>query len=294
MRLCMFAFFNDLVRREGAADAVRFARECGFHEVEMLQSLQPGTPRVFKTREQVQELRRELDAAGMRCACYSVSVNVLSSTAVKELKECADMAKELGSPFLHHTLTIGYVPENPARDSLDAILAELVERACEVAAYANELGLTVLYEPQGFYVNGIDGFGKFYDCIKQRGYRIGVCGDMGNSLYVNCSPDAFFARYASEIMHVHLKDFHVEDEALNRGNAKPSRTWTPIRDGRMITETKLGEGQVNMDACMRYLREVGYGGAYATETFYWNNLTVSLRENLTRDRAYILGKYPEN
>ncbi len=302
MQLCMFAFFNDLVRREGAAEAVRFARECGFAEIEMLHALRPGARPVFKTWAEVEELRRELDAAGMRCACYSVSVNVLAThlgecgdrSAVDELKRCADIAKALGSPFLHHTLTIGYVPECAERDSLDAILPELVERACEVAEYANSIGLTVLYEPQGYYVNGLEGFGKFYACIKQKGLRIGVCGDMGNSLYVNCPPDAFFARYANEIMHVHLKDFVIEDAVLNRENAKASRSWDKIRDGRMITEARLGEGMVDMDACMAHLRRVGYAGAYATETFYWNNLTVSLRENLARDCTFMLEKYSDD
>ena len=59
------------------------------------------------------------------------------------------------------------------------ILPALLERACAVAAYANSLGLTVLYEPQGFYVNGLDGFTRFFEEMKQRGYRIGVCGDVG-------------------------------------------------------------------------------------------------------------------
>lgn len=302
MNLCMFAFFNDLVCREGAADAVRFARACGFDTVEVLQPMQPSARPVFKTPAHVEELRRELDAADMRCACFSVSSNVLANnlgesgdrSAVDELKQCADIAKTLGSPYLHHTLTLGYIPQSARMDSLEAIFPELTERAAEVARYANSIGLTVLYEPQGYYVNGLEGFAKFYDCMKRKGLDIGVCGDMGNSLYVNCAPDAFFARYAQEIRHVHLKDFYIEDEVLNRRNAKASRSWDMIRDGRMITEARLGEGLVDMDACMAYLRKAGYDGAYATETFYWNNLTVSLRENLERDRTFMLEKYPEN
>ena len=302
MNLCMFAFFNDLVWREGAADAVRFARECGFDTVEVLQPMQPSARPVFETFAHVEALRRELDANGMRCACFSVSSNVLANnlgasgdrSAVDELKQCADIAKALGSPYLHHTLTLGYVPTSAEMDSLDAIFPELTARASEVAEYANSIGLTVLYEPQGYYVNGLEGFTRFYECMKQRGHSIGVCGDMGNSLYVNCAPDAFFAHYKEEICHVHLKDYHIEDEVLNRQNAKESRFWDMIRDGRMITETRLGEGLVDMDACMAHLRDVGYDGAYATETCYWNNLTVSLRENLEQDRAYMLTKYPEN
>jgi len=31
-----------------------------------------------------------------------------------------------------------------------------------------------------------------------------------------------------------------------------------------------------------------------TDIFYWNNLTVSLRENLMRDCAFVLDQYSEN
>lgn len=302
MKICMYAFFSDILRREGACEAVRFVKNCGFDAFEVLQALRPGARPLFESADKARELRALMDKEGLRCACYSISANVLADnlgesfdqSGVDALKHCADMAKILGSPFLHHTLTIGYVPSDPAADSLDAILDDLLDRASEVAEYANSLGLTVLYEPQGFYVNGLDGFTRFYEGMKQRGYKIGVCGDVGNSLYVNCAPDAFFAKYASEVLHVHLKDLHVEDEVLSRQNAAPSRSWNAIRDGRMITETRLGEGMVDMDACMAHLRRVRYNGYYALETCYWNNLSVSLAENLARDCAYMLENYPEN
>ena len=147
-------------------------------------------------------------------------------------------------PFLHHTLTIGYVPPEGHAVTVQDLLPALLERAGQVAAYANSIGLTVLYEPQGFYVNGLDGFPAFYDAMKARGYDVGVCGDTGNSLYVGCDPAAFFARYASDVRHVHLKDLHLEDEVLHRGNATASRRWDMIADGRFVTETRLGEGDV--------------------------------------------------
>lgn len=301
MKLCMYAFFRDILEREGPHEAVRFVKDCGFDAFEVLEVLHPGAQPLFASCEDARLLRALMDENGLRCACYSIGANVLAEdvgethdrTCVDMLKRCADMARILGSPYFHHTLTIGYVPKNAAMDSLDAILEELLDRASQVAAYANGLGLIVLYEPQGFYVNGIEGFARFYEGMKQRGYRIGVCGDMGNSLYVNCAPDAFFAKYASEILHVHLKDLHVEDAELNRENAARSRSWNAIRDGRYITETRLGEGMVDTDACMACLKEAKYDGYYAFETCYWNNLSVSLKQNLMRDCTFMLEKYPE-
>ena len=253
---------------------------------------------MFADADAAQRTRAEMDVRGVRCACYSVSINILSDvlgpaqnlSGVEVLKKSADYAKILGSPFLHHTLTIGYEPPCGEVQTLADLLPALLERAGQVAAYANSIGLTVLYEPQGFYVNGLDGFSVFYEAMKARGYRVGVCGDTGNSLYVGCDPAAFFERYAAEILHVHLKDLHIENEVLNRTSTTASRRWDVIRDGRYITDTLLGEGMVDLDACLRALDRVGYAGAYSLETFYWNTLSVSLRENLLRDRDYLLRK----
>ena len=297
-KLSMYAFYTDILRRESAAEAARFARGCGFRAAEILEGARPGATFLFADADAAQRTRAEMDAHGVRCVCYSVSINILSDvlgpaqnlSGVEVLRKSADYAKILGSPFLHHTLTIGYEPPRGEVQTLADLLPALLERAGQVAAYANSIGLTVLYEPQGFYVNGLDGFSVFYEAMKARGYRVGVCGDTGNSLYVGCDPAAFFERYAAEILHVHLKDLHIENEVLNRTSTTASRRWDVIRDGRYITDTLLGEGMVDLDACLRALDRVGYAGAYSLETFYWNTLSVSLCENLLRDRDYLLRK----
>ena len=300
-QLCMYAFFTDILRKEGAAEAARFARSCGFEAAEILEAVRPGAPYLFADVQAVERARAMMDAQGVRCACWSVSINILSDTlgpqsdrsGVEMLKRSADHARIMGAPFLHHTLTIGYTPPEGALPTVEALLPRLLERAEQVAAYANGIGLTVLYEPQGFYVNGLDGFSVFYEAMKARGYDVGVCGDVGNSLYVGCDPTAFFARYAVEVRHVHLKDLHIEDAVLHRGNTAASRRWDAIRDGRYVTETLLGDGDVDLDACMQALHQAGYRGRYALETFYWNLLSVSLREHLLRDLDYVLQRYAE-
>ena len=299
MELSMYAFFTDILRRESADEAARFARSCGFAAAEILEAVRPGASFLFADCDAAEHAAQQMQARGVRCACYSVSINILSDelgpernlSGVEVLKRSAEYARILGSPFLHHTLTIGYAPDSGITQTVEDILPELLERASQVAEYADSIGLTVLYEPQGFYVNGLDGFSLFYDEMKARGYDVGVCGDTGNSLYVGCDPVAFFHKYAADVRHVHLKDLHIEDEILNRHNATAGRRWDMIKDGRYITETLLGQGLVNLDACMHELQRVNYRGTYSLETFYWNNLSVSLRENLLRDLDYLQKRY---
>jgi sugar phosphate isomerase/epimerase len=298
MELTMYTYFSDLIKRQGAREAVRMARECGFASVEILEIVGPGTAPLFENEGQARELRSLLEENGLRCACYSVGIYLPADdlgpsrdqSAVDILRSCADYACILGSPYLHHTLLPGRVSIEASSVILDRLLPELLARAGQVADYNSLQGLTTLYEPQGYYVNAPDGFARFYEEMKRRGYAVGVCGDVGNPWYADSDPVDFFARYAREIRHVHIKDVFLADgrEECARISSRP---WDLTADGRFVIDAPLGQGVVDIDACMAHLRRVGYRGAYALETFYENSEDVALQECLTRDRDFMLERY---
>jgi sugar phosphate isomerase/epimerase len=296
MELTMYTYFTELLVRHGAQEAVRFAKECGFSSVEILEIIGPGTAPLFPTEQQAQELRSHLEAAGLKCACYSVGIYLPAddlgpthhSSSVEILKSCADRAHILGSPYLHHTLLPGRVCDDPPAKVVDRLLPTLLDRAGQVIEHCARYGMSVLYEPQGYYINGLDGFPRFYEAIKERYPTVGICGDVGNCLYANASPLAFFERYAQEIRHVHLKDLCLENENFHRGNTALGRLWDQTADGTFLTEVPLGDGEANVNGCMQLLRRFGYHGAWALETFYWDLETRSLAECLARDRDFVL------
>ncbi len=297
MQLTMYAYFTEMLLHKGADAAVRFAQECGFDSVEILELIGPGSLPVFPDEDSAKRLREVLDKHGIRCACYSVGIFLPADdlgehrnrSGVEALKKCADRARILGSPYLHHTLMPWRVSSESPALVLDRMLPCLTERAVAVAKYSNDLGLTVLYEPQGYYLNG-PAFSRFYEPMKASGCAVGVCGDVGNCLYANASPVDFFKRYAGEMRHVHLKDLYMEDARLNRQNA-PQRVWDETADGTYLTEMPLGSGIAALDACMQELHRVGYDGAFALETFYWDEKKESLASHLGRDRNYMMKKY---
>ena len=43
--------------------------------------------------------------------------------------------------------------------------------------------------------------------MRARGCEVGVCGDTGNSVYVDCMPTEIFGAFKNDIKHIHLKDF---------------------------------------------------------------------------------------
>ena len=290
MHLTMYAYFSDLLKRYGAREAVRMARACGFSSVELLEIIGPGTPPLFENEGQARELRSLLEENELHCACYSVGIYLpaddlgpfCDQSAVDILCRCADYAHALGSPYLHHTLLPGRVSDEEPRVVLDRFLPELISRAGTVADYARARGLMTLYEPQGYYVNAPDGFACFYERMKRRGHFVGVCGDVGNPWYADSDPVDFFARYAGEMRHVHIKDVLLAEGREDRSHME-ERPWARTAGGRFVTEAPLGQGRVDIDACMAHLRRVGYRGAYALETWYEDKDTVTLQEHLARD-----------
>ena len=298
MNISFYAYFADLVTHLGAEEAADRVLSTGCTSVEFLEWPRPYQAPQLSTDVQIMALKSALDDRGLSCACYSVGISVMgedfgefgNKSGVDVLKRSAEIAVMLGSPYLHHTLTIGYLPPSFGQIPKAEAIKALLPHALAVAEYANALGLTVLYEPQGFFVNGLDGFGLFYSAMKQSGCRIGVCGDMGNSLFVGCNPVSFFEAYAHDICHVHIKDYASETPLRNHQNA-PHDRWDTTSDGRYLREARIGSGMVGIDACMDILKKVGYTGAYALESVYPNSTPDNWHLFVSEDRALFAQKY---
>ena len=108
-------------------------------------------------------------------------------------------------------------------------------------------------------ING-EGFSRFFEELHRLYPSVGVCGDVGNPLFVDAAPEAIFLKHAKDIKHVHLKDYAVADAPFEKG------TFYPTLGGRYLQTAVLGEGAVALDACVAALRQVGYTGAFSLET----------------------------
>ena len=260
MQFTFYTRFNSMAVREGLETPADYAAEHGFSAVEFLESAGKSDPSVVKNTAMAKEARKILAAKGLRTACWSVGTTVYKAPeAVESLKRQAEIVSELECPFLHHTLLLWLKPFE-GMPSFEEGIACAVEAAAEVADYAKPLGVKCIYEDQGLFANGVDGFGAFYKQMKKRCSNVGVCGDMGNSLFVDEGAERFFAAYAEDICHVHVKDYMIRTFA-----EAPSRNWYPTKGGRWLRETMVGDGNVDVASCMDILQQAGYKGTYALE-----------------------------
>ena len=267
MKIAMYSQFSNLVKENGIEAAADIARSYGCEAVEFIDVF--GRPSVIDDEKTALEFRRVLKEKGLEVACYSVAVNLVlpsdssfdSDAAERYVMHSAKMAAIVGSPYLHHTLVLEltYNEKSYVRD-FGRVMEMLLPHTCAIADLCNSLGMTVLYEPQGYYANGRERFIAFYNEMKKRGKRVGVCGDMGNSLFCDWRPEDFFEELASEIKHIHAKDYIL----LTDGNA---RGYSSV-SGKKIVPVAFGEGDVDVARCISAVCEKGYGGAISLEGEY--------------------------
>ena len=286
MKFAMYAGFSDILRSKGAEAAAETASRLGFQAVEFLEYIDgSGTP-IIKSMEEARGIRQTLEKHLLSVACYSVGINLwqkgMTAETVTPMEEAlchhARLAAELGSPFLHHTLLLGV---DPYALTMEEALTLIVPVAIRVAKYAHSLGLTCIYEGQGMYVNGVAGYRAFYEAVRAECPWVGVCGDIGNPLFVDEDPLPFFQTFAKEIRHVHIKDYVHADAPGNEPD------WAQqTRSGSYLRETVIGHGCIDLASCLAVLREAGYDGIFALENNHPEDFEQGVAEGMRQIRKY--------
>ncbi len=257
----MYSRFYRLILSEGIEKACETAVRLGFSAVETFSSTEENVRNAIPDVVAARHAKTVLDQYKLPVVCHSVFANIWNNDkAEKQLMEQVDIAKELGSPYLHHTLLSWLGLPADAPEYTEAIKAA-VNVATHVAGYAETLGITCIYEEQGYYLNGVEGFKGFYDEMKKRCKNIGICGDLGNCLFVNELPEKFLAAYIEDIRHIHVKDYLVKKAAIS-----PGIYWNSGKDNTWLRNTMVGSGVVDFEACLKILDEAGYQGAFSLET----------------------------
>lgn len=252
----MFTGFNTALKERGAAGCAAYARELGFSGIEGYPSAE------LDSVEQAREIKAAMANEGLVTSCFSYATTLCGEDADKHedyLKHLIDVAHEMGSPYLHHTLVAGCSTRKLGQPCFDEVFEEVVERAGRVADYAAGAGMMCLYEDQGYLFNGADRFDRFMTAMNRK--NVGVCADFGNILFAGETPESFIGNNSTRIYNVHIKDY-----LRKSGNEPdPGPGWLRTRAGDYLRDTVPGHGTINMVACLKLLQECGYDGYYALE-----------------------------
>ena len=255
-KIALYGDFYNIRKTRGTEAAIEHAANYGYQGVEFLFGVNEIPSVSAGERYKALLNVKNLTVACVSCGASLVKENSPSTTdftCIENLYRCIDFTKSVGSKLFHHTLYVD-LKENPGikyEDMYDAVVygAELV------ANYAKERGITVIYEPQGWFFNGYNGFLTFFRDIKTRCKNVGVCFDVGNTYWVDEEPYRLFEAVKHDVMHTHIKDYTI-------GGA--SSEYKTI-SGRDIKEVTIGRGQIRLDVIFDGLSKIGYSGFYSIE-----------------------------
>lgn len=280
MEFTMYAGFAEMVGEKGIEETAKYVASMGFSSVEILADAVTGAPLTIPDVEAAKEARKVLEKYGLKVACYSVYANACIEKSLIEILGMVEIAAALGSPYFHHTLLpwINYSDDLP---HFDEAIAAAVDAAQRIADHAKQFGITCLYEDQGYFVNGVKGFGKFFRELQSRCENVGVCGDVGNILFVNEKAEDFFAEFAKDIKHVHVKDYLWKE-----ADQAPGVYWLRAAGKSWLRDTMIGDGVVNFEACMKILKEVGYNGPFSLETGHPEPYEVGVKQAMEYLQRY--------
>lgn len=237
-------------------EAVDFAAEASFEAIEPYCDREFATPDI----EAAKQIRAYAENKGISISCFSIAVSVVGENRraeIDRLKKYIDVAKALGSPYLHHTIAPG-LSHKFVRMPYGALLQKAVEALKEISDYGKERGVKCMYENQGYIFNGSN---RLERLIEAADFDFGIVADVGNSLFVGERAEVFVGRFAPFIEHVHVKDYLFHD-----GRAyHPGEGWMMTREGDYLKDCIMGMGVVNFAKIFRILKNAGYQGYYSLE-----------------------------
>jgi len=237
-------------------EAVDYVKQLGVDAIEPYNRSEFQTPSV----ENAKKLRDYAAEQGVGISCFSMMGNLAlkdQKAEIERLKGFIDTAAAMGSPYFHHTLIPGLTFGGDGR-SFKEYLNYVVPAARELYDYAEQQGVKCCYEDQGFVFNGVH---RFDDLLGEMERPVGVVADLGNILFVGDTPEAFVARFASRICHVHVKDYLSKDARWSN----PGQGWYVTRDGGFLRGTIVGHGVVCFERVFTILNDAGYDGYFSLE-----------------------------
>ena len=176
---------------------------------------------------------------------------------IEKTKRIVDLAVEFGANVI--TTHIGVIPE----DKTDPTYTVMLDALTECGVYAKEKGVTLAIE------TGPEKAKTLLAFIEDTKGGIGVNLDPANFTMVT-GQDAVEAVY---LLGKHIVHTHAKDGIMLNKNQNPTEVYHAFAVGGVealnacegFKEVPLGEGEVDWDAYLKALRDVGFDGFLTIE-----------------------------
>ena len=235
-------------------DMIDTAVEYGVSGIEGFCNLDFENPDI----EAAKRVKEYADSKNINFPCFSVYINVVgedSDEMVERLKGYADVAKILGSPYLHHTIVNEIFDPDKVLPYKEEFFKKGIESVRKVYDYAENIGIRTIYEEQGYLFNGVKGYERFIDTVDR---NVGVVADFANIYQAGDEILDFVKKFGNRVVHAHIKDITLTDTNETEDGLK---TLTD----KYMNEAEIGKGIVDIKGTIDVLKKAGYNGSYGVE-----------------------------
>jgi inosose dehydratase len=202
------------------------------------------------------ELRVLLDSHGLTLVGGFLAVPLHDKSSVDEARRTAELLAACGAEVLVLAAATGLDGYDDRPELSDEEWATLVRTAGRIRDIAAEHGLrTVLHPHVGTHVETRDEVERFVTDSDLQ-----LCLDTGHLLIGGTDPVELAKRYPERIGHLHLKD--VRADVADEVRAGRLGYTEAVGRGMYVP---LGQGDVDIEAVVRFVHEAGYDGWFVLE-----------------------------
>lgn len=275
MRIGISSYCLDRVMEEGKKtlfEVIDWAAKYGAEIMELVPfAFTLGDEKERKTdAEFIKKIVKHAKDAGVCLANYSILADFCREgeelkSEIERVKFHVDIASELGVPMMRHDVTAFRRPlsQNTLTD-FERWLPVLVDSASEISEYAKGKGVFTLIENHGFFANGCDRVEQILMRVKTGNY--GLLLDTGNVICVDEDPVSAAVTLADKAKMVHLKDFYIRHrDPGDTTQFDCGGHWFRSRAGKFLRGAILAQGDIDIYAVLKALKDAKYDGDIAIE-----------------------------
>lgn len=227
------------------------AESFGLSAVEGFNIMNLNTPDI----EIAKRIREYADSKNIIFPCMSVYINVAEEGAEETLKGYAEVAKILGSPYLHHTIISEFSDPSKVVPFKEELFNRGINVVRTVYDYCESIGIRAIYEEQGYIFNGVKGVERFLNVVDR---EIGLVADFANICQSGDELVDYLNTYKGRFVHAHIKDVTLTEENL-------TGEGLPTLNGKYMNEVPVGNGEMKIKEGIEILKNSGYEGYYGIE-----------------------------
>ncbi|MFC7455691.1 sugar phosphate isomerase/epimerase family protein [Brachybacterium sp. GCM10030267] len=234
----------------------------------------------------VDRIRTTADGAGVTLSTLAIGADFVTedpaelATRVARVKAYVDLADRLGIRQLRHDVAPHAPVPGDDTPVFERALHSIVAASKEIAQYAAAKGITTSLENHGFFVQAADRVRRIIHAVDEPNFRTTL--DVGNFVCVDEAPEVSVAQNLPYAMVVHFKDFYIRPT-----DADPGEGWFRSRGGKHLRGAVVGNGDLDLPAIARAIKDSDYRGYASIEFEGWEDCLLGASRGLANARRLL-------